>query len=423
MFHPLSDAHVVVLCSSCVRLYDLRAIGEAVLDVSLDDGPGSTSPAVACAFGALRGCERFALFVAREDGEVAVVCPFVPSGTAVRMAEWQVLVDDALAELDAVGDDDAEGAAHLERHAEWLQGHAWKTLCDSGAAAGAGEGVDDAGFGWKVYQVEMDKLSCELPVATQPMDVQPMVQTASGGGLRSIATVPALVTSVTVIVRLHATGRADVLASVDPVETRWSADEHVAPVQWTQLYTTELGFPVPYRGPAPCLEVDPVAGHLVYAASPTSVYVTLGSTVPRSYLRRLTRPVVCLQGWYGLGLAVWPRRRCRGAGRRRWRHHCHAGTDDSPASVPGGHTRRIRRWRASSVGRSAWTLASRAPGSCFTRAHGISGLSCIPDVWCGGRVLGGGYVASSNRAPAQCSASTRCTLTTCFSLQPTARQS
>lgn len=108
-FHPLSDHHVVVLSSDYrLRMFDLRDVRddhsltaqEPEVEVALPHSALAGQPRTFC-FGARRGFEQFAVFIATTRGSVYVACPFVPGGCSMPASEWRALRAEVQADLDA----------------------------------------------------------------------------------------------------------------------------------------------------------------------------------------------------------------------------------------------------------------------------------------------------------------------------------
>ena len=310
-FHPLSDAHVVVMTTEYLALYELLNTEYPVVVVPLSRAEDVHAHPVSFAFGGTRSFERFAVFVAWDDGQVGTICPLVPTGGALRKHEWLSLIED-VEDDEAPTDDDHEGH-QMAVVFDWLQSSAWRVLHTTTRGQSKGSSLEEAkeaaANSWVAYSHHHDSIG-----ATQPPTVQLMAAGAAADTsdrvLASIAVIPAVVCATPVVVRLFVDGHVDVLASVDPILPQWRLDtvdggdnEAASAVTWTCLESVAISDAPLGSAPPPALEVDAVVGQLVYCQHRTGVYVVLRrctATLSRVYSpapavtheQRCTRPAL-----------------------------------------------------------------------------------------------------------------------------------
>jgi len=291
-FHTLSDGHVVTLSADTLRLFDLASsVEEAAVEIPMHRHPLPVS----LAFGGARGFDRFAIHVGRQDGSIVTVCPVVPAGAAIRLAEWEELVEDVQEQIDSLEtqhDDAGEEEQQLVLQLEWLRS-CWQAPSDEQFGPGA---MDSD---WVVFEpTEADS----MPLSRcQHSKVGPTSGAAeeSSRQLLSLSTVPALATPITVVVRLFEGGKLDVLASVCPVQARFGPvdEDGTADVHWTvlEVVDTTLVSPAVRLG---SLEVDPVVGHIMYFVHSSGMYVGVavhcGSRLRLRFLMCVARCAVLL---------------------------------------------------------------------------------------------------------------------------------
>lgn len=104
-FHPLSDAHVIVLSRDGLRIYDIREGGAVSPCAAWLFPPAALagSVPVAFAFGAARGWELFAIFILTASGALYYVTPILPPGVLLPAADWHELRADLEAALASPG--------------------------------------------------------------------------------------------------------------------------------------------------------------------------------------------------------------------------------------------------------------------------------------------------------------------------------